>query len=194
MTPEIRAELEKNKANEAIVDYYNTVQDAVNGGASIEEVATDRKLQLTETPALLPSGRVPNQPNFTLLPELAPMVAQAFQGSGEGEGQIATLVENEKFAVFAVKSIVAAAPPPFAQIRGDLLTEWRFAQGQKIARDKARAIVKAVEGGQGFADAVRAAGPNIGSVQMIGGRWNWVRMDATCRRSLRCFSRWRRGA
>ncbi len=167
---EIRTELAKNKANEAIVDYYNAIQDAVNSGASIEEITTDRKLTLATTPALLPSGRVPGQPGFNLAPELAPLVSQAFQGGSEGEGQLATLVENEKFAVYAVKSIVAAAPPPFAQIRADLLTDWRFAQGQKIARDKARAIVKAVEGGKSLPDAVAAAGPNIGNVQAIGGR------------------------
>ncbi len=167
---DIRTELAKNKANEAIVDYYNTIQDAVNGGASIEEIAADRKLTLATTPALLPSGRVPGQPGFTLAPELAPLVSQAFQSAGEGEGHLATLVENQKFAVYSVKSIIAAAPPPFAQIRADLLTDWRFAQGQKVARDKARAIVKAVEGGQTLGAAVAAAGPNIGSVQTIGGR------------------------
>ncbi|MEQ8309700.1 MAG: SurA N-terminal domain-containing protein [Sphingopyxis sp.] len=167
---EIRVELAKNKANEAIVDYYNAIQDAVNGGASVEEVAADRKLTLVETPAILPSGRAPGQPAFAPAPELAPIVAQAFQVGGEGEGQIATIAENEKFAVFAVKSIVAAAPPPFAQIRGDLLNEWRFAEGQKVARDKARAIVKAVEGGKSLSEAIAAAGPNIGSVQAIGGR------------------------
>lgn len=166
---EIRTEIAKNKANETIVDYYNTLQDAVNGGASIEEVATDRKLALAETPALLADGRAPGQPGFVLPPELAPMVAQAFQADGEGDGHLATLVENEKFAVYAVKSIVAAAPPPFAQIRPNLLAEWRFAEGQKVARDKARAIVKTVESGKSLADAVRTAGPNIGNVQPIGG-------------------------
>ena len=168
-TPEIREELAKNKANEAIVDYYNAIQDAVNGGASVEEVAADRKLALAETPALLSDGRAPEAPGFTLAPELKPLLAQAFQASGEGEGSIASLVENEKFAVFAVKSIVAAAPPPFAKIRADLLTDWRLAEGQKIARDKARAVVKAVEGGQDLAVAARAAGPTTGGVQTIGG-------------------------
>jgi len=166
---EIREELAKNKANEAIVDYYNAIQDAVNGGAAIEEVASDRKLQLVETPALLPTGRAPTQPDFALPPELAPMISQAFQASAEGEGQLATITENEKFAVFAVKSIVAAAPPPFAEIRAGLLADWRLAEGQKVARDKARAIVKAVEGGKDLATAAREAGPNVGSVQTIGG-------------------------
>lgn len=168
-TPEIRAELGKNKANEAIVDYYNAIQDAVNGGASVEEIAADRKLKVEETPALLPNGSAPGTPGFALAPEFAPMVSGAFQNSSEGEAELATLVENEKFAIYSVKSIVAAAPPPFAQIRGNLLSEWRFAEGQKIARDKARAIVKAVEGGKSLAEAAKAAGPNAG-VQAIGGR------------------------
>ncbi|KTE34917.1 MULTISPECIES: peptidylprolyl isomerase [unclassified Sphingopyxis] len=169
-TPEIRAQLEKNKAEEALITYYNAVQDAANGGVSIEEIAGDRKLTLVETPAILPSGRAPAQPAYALPADLAPMMAQAFQGASEGETHLAQLVENEKFAVYAVKSIVAAAPPPFAQIRGELLADWKLAQGQKIARDKARGIVKAVEGKASFADAVRAAGPQAGSIQTIGGR------------------------
>jgi peptidyl-prolyl cis-trans isomerase D len=169
-TPEIRAQLEKNKAEEALITFYNAVQDAANGGVSIEEIAGDRKLKLLETPAILPSGRAPSQPGFTLPADLAPMMTQAFQGASEGETHLAQLVENEKFAVYAVKSIVAAAPPPFAQIRGELLADWKLAQGQKIARDKARGIVKAVEGKASFADAVRAAGPEVGTIQTIGGR------------------------
>jgi len=168
-TPEIRAQLQKSKAEEAIISFYNGVQDAVNEGVSIDEITTDRKLTLVETPALLPSGRAPAQPAFALAADLAPMISQAFQGSDAGETHLATLVENEKFAVYAIKSVVPAAPPPFAQIRADLLADWKLAQGQKVARDRARAIVKAVEGKQSFADAVRAAGPNIGNVQTIGG-------------------------
>lgn len=168
-TPELRAELAKNKANEAIVDYYNAVQDAVNSGASIEEIAADRKLKVETTPAILPSGRAPDMPGFTPPPELAPIVSGAFQGSEEGEGHIATLVENEKFAVYSVKSIVAAAPPPFAAARAGLLEEWRFAEGQKVARDHARAVAKAVEGGKSLAEAANASGANAG-VQAIGGR------------------------
>lgn len=168
-TPEIRDTLAKRKASEAIVDYYNAIQDAANGGAAIEEIATDRKLTVVTTPAILPSGRAPDQPAFEMNAELAPIVRQAFQGEGEGEAQIATIVENEKFAVFAVKQVVAAAPPPFARIRPVLLADWRLAQGQKQARDKARAIVKAVEGGQKLGEAIRLAGPRVGTVQTIGG-------------------------
>ncbi len=169
-TPEIREQLEKNKANEGIITFYNAIQDAVNSGTSIEEIAEARKLTLVETPAILPNGRAPAQPGFAMAADLAPMITQAFQGSGEGEAHLATLVENEKFAVYAVKSIAAAAPPPFAQIRADLLADWKLAHGQKVARDKARALAKAVEGGQAFADAARAAGSNIGTVQTIGGK------------------------
>ena len=44
-----------------------------------------------------------------------------------------------------------------------------YQSAAEACQSMARAIVKAVEGKQSFADAVRAAGPNIGNVQTIGG-------------------------
>lgn len=166
-TPELRAQLAATKAQEAMVDFYNAVQDAINNGASVEEVAAERKLKLVETPPLLPSGRAPEQASFALPAILAPVVGQAFQGATEGEGQLATLVENEAFAVFDVKQIIASAPPPLARIRDTLIADWRLTQGHRAARERARAIVKAVEGGQPLRTA--ATGTGVGAVQTIGG-------------------------
>lgn len=167
---DIRAELGRNKANEAVVDYYNAIQDAVNGGAAIDEMAADRKLTLVTTPALLPNGQSFDQPDYRAPQDVAPIIAQAFQAGGEGEGQLATLVENEKFALYSVKNIIAAAPLPFEKIRADILADWRFAEGNKVARTKSEQVVKAATGGKSLQEAVAAAGNQIGSVQTIGGR------------------------
>lgn len=166
---DIRAELARNKANDAVVDFYNKIQDAVNGGASIDEVATDHKLTVVTTPALLPNGQAVEQPDFRPAQEMAVILPQAFQAGGEGEGHLTTLVENERFAVYSVKNIIAAAPPPFAKIRGDLLADWRFSEGNKIARTKADEVVKAVRGGQSLSQAIQLAGNFAGTVQSIGG-------------------------
>ncbi len=166
-TPELRQQLGETKAQEAMVTFYNSVQDAVNNGASVEEIAAERKLKLVETPAILPSGRAPDQAGFALPAILAPMVNQAFQGATEGEGQLATLEQNQSFAVFDVKQIVASAPPPLGQIKDTLIADWRLAQGHRAARDKARAIVKAVEAGQALSAV--ATGTGVGAVQTIGG-------------------------
>lgn len=166
-TPELRNQIAATKAQEAMVNFYNAVQDSLNSGAPVEEIAAQRKLKLVETPALLPSGRAPDQSAFALPAILAPLVAQAFQGATEGEGQLATLIENEAFAVFDVKQIIASAPPPLAQVRDTLIADWRLTQGHRAARDKARAIVKAVEGGQKL--SVAATGTGVGAIQSIGG-------------------------
>lgn len=166
-TPELRQQLGETKAQEAMVTFYNSVQDAVNNGASVEEIAAERKLKLVETPAILPSGRAPDQAGFALPAILAPMVNQAFQGATEGEGQLATLEQNQSFAVFDVKQIVPSAPPPLGQIKDTLIADWRLAQGHRAARDKARAIVKAVEAGQALSAV--ATGTGVGAVQTIGG-------------------------
>jgi peptidyl-prolyl cis-trans isomerase D len=165
--PELRQQIAATKAQEAMVTFYNDVQDAVNNGATVDEIAAQRKLKLVETPALLPSGRAPDQPAFALPAILAPLVGQAFQGATEGEGQLATLIENEAFAVFDIKQIIGSAPPPLPRIRDTLVADWRLTQGHRAARDKARSIVKAVESGQKLSAA--ATGTGVGPVQSIGG-------------------------
>src|SRR3546814_2781981 len=90
-------QLAKNKGEEAVVDYYNAIQDAVNGGAAIEEVANDRKLTLVETPAILPNGHAPDKPDFALPAELAPMVR-----SEEHTSELQSLMRIS-YAVFCLK-------------------------------------------------------------------------------------------
>lgn len=166
---DITQTLKAQKADNAVVDFYNSVQDAVNNGAPIEELAADRKLKLIETPAILPSGRsVGSAAGKPVAPP--PVVAAAFQSPGEGEAQLTTLVQDQLFAIVAVKQIIAAAPPPMAQIRPALIKDWQLAEGQKAARDKARALVKAVESKkQTLGQAVAAAGSGAQPPQMIGG-------------------------
>lgn len=166
---DIRTELGRNKANNAVVDFYNKLQDAVNGGASITEVASDHKLNVITTPALMANGQAPDQPNYRPAQELGAILPQAFQTGGEGEGHLATLVENEIFAIYSVQKIIAAAPPPFAKIRANVLTDWRFTEGNKAARAKADEIVKAVRGGKTLQQAMQSLGNKAGSVQTIGG-------------------------
>ncbi len=167
--PEIRPLVARQMADEAMISFFNAIQDALNNGVPVTEIAADRKLTLAETPALLPSGRAPARTDFQLPPELGDMVPQAFQALGEGEGQLFTIVDNDRFALFDVKTIVAAAPPPLTSIRAQLVTDWKLAEGHKAARDVARAMVRAVEGKTPLADAARAAKGEVGSVQTIAG-------------------------
>ncbi|MEK6540896.1 MAG: SurA N-terminal domain-containing protein [Pseudomonadota bacterium] len=169
VTPQLTERLMGRRRQEAMVDLYNSVQDALNGGAALAEVATDKGLVVNTTPALLANGTAPDQPAFRPEPLLQPIIAAAFQAVEGSSGQVITLQENRVFALVEVASIAAAAPPPLANVRAAVVSDWRQAQGARIARDRARAILAAVERGTALGAASTANG-NPAPVQAIGGR------------------------
>ncbi len=169
-TPQIRQQLAERKREEALQTKFNAIQDALNDGVGLDEVAGDHKLTIAETPALATDGRARRQPAFALPANAAPILTAGFQALEGGETQLVTLAENDSFAVVETKQIMAAAPPPLAEIRADLAADWRLSEGHRAARDKARAIAKDAEAKKSLATAAAAAaGPALGTVQQIGG-------------------------
>lgn len=168
-TPEIRAQLVKARQQESLVDLYNAVQDAANSGASAAEIATKNKLTLVTTPPLTANGAAPSQPGYTPSADLKLLLPTVMQGAGEGDAQLASLIENERFAIYDIARVVPAAVPAIDTIRAKAVADWKRAEGAKAARERARTILRSVESGKSLADAAAAAGPRSGSVQRIGG-------------------------
>lgn len=165
----IRTRLTEEKREEALRTLYNTLQDRLNGGSSVEELATEFGLQARSTPALLPNGQSPEQPSFRPDPLLPALLGPAF-AAGEGDpAQIVALQDNRIFAMVEVARLLPDAPPPLADIRERVTADWRRTQGAIAARTRARAIVAAVEGGTAFRAAAQAQGA-AGDIQSIGGR------------------------
>jgi peptidyl-prolyl cis-trans isomerase D len=169
VTPELTRIVAERKRQEAMVDLYNTVQNSLNSGASVAEVARDKGLQVVTTPAILPNGAAPDNAAFRPDAILAPLIGPAFAGHEGDAGQLIQIEENRRFALVEVAQAVPAAPPPLASIRDQVVADWRRSEGAKVARAKARQILAAVERGQSLAAATAAAGVST-SVQTIGGR------------------------
>lgn len=169
VTPELTRVVAERKKQEAMVDLYNSVQNSLNSGASVTEVARDKRLQLVTTPALLPNGRAPANAGYAPDAIVGAVIGAAFQAHEGDPAQIIQIEENRRFALVEVGQTVPAAPPPLASIREQVIADWRRSEGAKVARAKARQILAAVEGGQTLAAATAAAGVTT-SVQTIGGR------------------------
>ncbi|MFM6853031.1 MAG: peptidyl-prolyl cis-trans isomerase [Sphingopyxis sp.] len=166
-TGEITATLTARKKQEAMISLFNQVQDALNNGATVAEVATDKGLRVVTTPPLLPNGTAPGNSAYRPDPLMANLLSAAFS-AGEGDhGQVITLQENRVFALVEVAQTLPAAPPPLAQVSEAITRDWRLAEGAKLARARARTILAAVERGQSLSAAAAGHG---GNVQSIGGR------------------------
>ncbi len=167
-TAEITTALAARKRREAFDTVYNRAQEALNGGASVEEVANDLGLAVVTTPALVADGRAPSDPAWHPGADFAPVLRTAFQ-IVEGEpAQLVAVRGDEGFALVEVADYIPAAPPPLARIRDRVVADWRIAEGSKAARARARTILASVERGTSLSAAATAAGVG-NTVQTIGG-------------------------
>lgn len=169
VSDQIRTVLTTRKRQEAMVDLFNGVQDALNSGATVSEVAQENGLRIVTTPPLLPNGSAPGNASYRPDPLMPALLGPAFQ-VGEGDhGQVITLQDNRVFALVEVAQVTPAAPPPLASVSDAVTADWRRSEGGKVARARARQILAATERGTALSAAAAAAGVG-GAVQPIGGR------------------------
>jgi peptidyl-prolyl cis-trans isomerase D len=137
---EISAKLATDKRKAALENIVNTVQDAIDGGASFTEAAAAAKLPIVETPPVTADGRSPGNPSYTLPPELAPTLKAGFELAENDEPLIETLPNEAGYALVAPARIIAAAPAPLAAIRDQVTQDWMADQASQRARQLAQTI------------------------------------------------------
>ncbi|WP_298466604.1 SurA N-terminal domain-containing protein [uncultured Erythrobacter sp.] len=144
-TEELSEQIEGEKRAAALADLSARIEEEVDGGTALAEVADAYNLELTTTAPLLADGRVFGEQGGQAPPVLAATIATAFQME-ESEPQLAELVPGTQFIVFEVGQITESAAPPLAEIRDELVVGWRFFEGSKLARESADRVLDAVRG------------------------------------------------
>ena len=164
---ELSAELAATQRRDALVDLTARVEEQLDEGANLGDVARDMGLTLASTSPLLANGRVFGQPSQAAPAELARVLPTAFLMESENQPQLAEIVPGTRFVVFEVSDITPAAPPPLAQIRARVAADWSTAQGALRARAAADKVVAALARGTALPDALRAAGTGSASIETI---------------------------
>lgn len=145
--------LEKRRA--ALLDLSEEIENAVDDGANILEVADAYGLTIHTTPPLLANGAVYGQAGQGVVQELLPVLQTAF-ALEEGQPQLDELVAGNTFIVYDVSDITRAAPAPLADIEQVVRAAWRQEEGSKAAKAAADRVMKRIQGGQSVADALAA--------------------------------------
>ena len=154
-TPEITEQLAQEKRVAAIADRTAEIESEIDGGTALAEVAGAYKLKVETTPALLANGRAFGRPDVQIVPELAPVLATAFQME-ESTPQLAEIIPGQQFVIFEVARIEEAAAPPLAEVREQATIGWKRAEGAKLARAAADRITAKVRGKTALAAALAA--------------------------------------
>lgn len=163
---EIAEQLRTEKSAAALADMSANIEEEVDSGTSLTEVAEAYDLELQTTPPILADGRIFGQPGPGVSPALRPLLDSAFQ-MDESEPALDQLIPGVQFIVYEVQEITESAAPPIAEIRDEVAQAWRFAEGSKEARAAADRILEQVRADTPLGEAMSAENNRLPPVDRI---------------------------
>ena len=152
---EIVAALAEEQRRAAFAELTARIEEELDDGRSLAEVARDLKIELVSTRPATADGRVYGTAGETVPPILGRVLPVAFEME-EQEPQLAEVVPGQSVVVFEVSNITPSATAPLAEIRDDVIAAWRRDEGAKAARAAADRILARVTQGRSLAQAVAA--------------------------------------
>ncbi|MDG6078221.1 peptidylprolyl isomerase [Erythrobacter litoralis] len=149
---EIVTALREEKRVALLSDLSISIEDQLADGATLAEVARERGVSVQRTPPVLANGQLYGRQENA--PEaLAQIIPVTFQME-EGEPEIGALPGGGSYVVYQVGDIAPSATAPLAQIRDQVIRDWRQLTGAQRAEQAAARIVKKVEAGASLSQAL----------------------------------------
>jgi peptidyl-prolyl cis-trans isomerase D len=155
---QVRDEIAKALAEEqrraAFADLAANVEDELDNGGSLADVAKKLKLEIKTTEPITADGRVYGKEE-TAPPILARALKTAFEME-EGQPQLAEAEPGKTYLVFEAAGITPSAAAPLAEIKDEVVLDWRKSEGAKAAKAAAQRVMQRLAGGQDLAAALAA--------------------------------------
>ena len=150
-TPAITTALTTENRASALADLSADIEQQLDGGTTLTEVAQTLKLKPQTTGPVIATGM--GYDGGTPAPAvLAPALATAFQ-MDESAPQVAQVPQSDQFLVYEVTRITPSAVAPLAEIKPDVIAGWRQAEGARAAKAAADRVLVRVSKGATLAAA-----------------------------------------
>lgn len=170
---EIAAQVEQQKAEQALNGLITQIEDAVGDGASFDEVLRANKLQAQQTAPLTASGDAPGVANYQMPAEAGALLKSASDMSPDDDPVVETIAPGQRFALLTVSRVIPAAAPPLAQIRDAVLADLLRQRAAARAKAVATALLAKINAGVPMRQAFTEAGMRLPPVESVRAR----RMD-----------------
>jgi peptidyl-prolyl cis-trans isomerase D len=158
---EVRKEIANDLAQELALDDLvkraNRVEDALAGGASIEDAAQEAGVKVRNIPPIDSARKLQTGAVLGTLPADNGFIETAFSLAS---GKSSDLVESANGGYFMVRvdSIVGAAKRPLDQVRTEVENAWKTAKLNDIAKKTAEEIRDSAKGGTPLSEIARSKG------------------------------------
>jgi peptidyl-prolyl cis-trans isomerase D len=144
---QVEQDLRHEKAGDSLADLSNKVDDALGGGASLEEAARRFNLTLIKAEAIDVQGRGPDGKAVANLPKAPSFLDVAFHSDPGTESQL-TDNGGDGYFMVRVDQVTPPAPRPLAEVKGQVAEAWQAEQRHKAARARADKIAEELKAGQ----------------------------------------------
>lgn len=148
------------KAAEKALTVATQAQDEISGGAKLEQIAEKFKLKVIVIAAIDREGKDQEGKPAPDTPAFANFIPAVFEGSAGADPQILEATGNS-YLIFRIDSIAPSALKPFTTVHGEVLKLWRLREADRIALERANALVGRVKEGGNFTALVKDAGSEI---------------------------------
>ena len=157
---QIEQDLRREKALDGLSDMANKVEDALGGGATLEEVAKTFNLKLAKFPSVDAQGRNPAGKPVADLPKSDQFLDVAFHTDPNTESPL-TEVQDNGYFLLRVDGVTPPAPKALADIKAEILAGWQAERRHEAARDKAGKLAERLKAGESPAAVAQSAGLKI---------------------------------
>lgn len=166
----IAESLLKRKAEEAVADLIADVEDQIADGATFDDVAKARGLQIVTSPPILPNGAAPEDESWKASPELQALLKPAFAGSSDDDPTVEAIGNGDLHAMLKIDRVVPSSPIPLTRIKDRVTNDLMIDRASARAQAVAKSIIAKVDGGVPLAKATAEAGVRLPPPQAAGGR------------------------
>lgn len=152
---QLRREIAEARAVDEIYALSTRLEDALGGGASLEEAAKTLGLDVRRVEAIDAGGRDRSGAEVADLPEGFPQTVFA---TAEKSESVLTESGRDTFYVVRVDAVTPAGLKPLPAVRNDVVAAWKAEQRAERAKAKATAIADAAKGTGSLAPVAQAQG------------------------------------
>ncbi len=161
---DLRRQLAEEQAVDVLFDLSNRLEDALGGGATLEEAAAQLNLKVMKIDSLNSFGLDRDNKPVEGLDKQNVIVRTAFD-TPEGDESALTDIGNAGYMVLRVDKITPPALRPLAEVRDQAIAGWERQRRMDLADQKAAELMEKLKGGSSMADVASSVNAEVVKTQ-----------------------------
>ncbi|MBS1180488.1 MAG: ppiD [Proteobacteria bacterium] len=164
VAPDIRKAIATKAAERSALEMHDEVEDALAGGATLQEVANRFKLKLV-TAEVDPDGNGTDGQPVAGLPDQADLLKAAFAADEGGENEPLSI--NRGFVWYNVAKVTPGRERALDEVKDKAIVAWTDAEAQVRLAAKADDMVKVLKTGTSIDDLAKTASVEVAAASGV---------------------------